>query len=562
MSANSNDRIHPLGAAASAESLPVHLNDPFDYIPHPLCRAAADEVFRHLGEHPEWQAELAEGKMFGVLIIRGSDGEIDFLAAFSGNLAGSNDHPYFVPPIYDMLRPDDFFRRGEAEISAINRRIASLESDPQRIAARINFEEAEREAQRRVHEFRERMRRSKALRDTRRAGCTDADELRRIDDESRYEKSEYRRLKEETGKITDAARTAAGRFEAEIARLKADRRHLSEDLQHRIFLNFRVVDSAGRKKNLCEIFADTPQGVPPSGAGECAAPKLLQYAFLNSLEPLAIAEFWYGASPKGEVRRHGCYYTACRGKCKPILDFMLQGIMLEPHGENRTAEPTVVYEDESVAVVDKPAGMLSVAGKIGGESVEAWAKRRFSEEARPVHRLDMATSGLLLIAKNSLSFKNLQEQFLRRTIRKRYAAILEGEIEPDEGRIELPMRPDPADRPRQVIDRQHGKSAITLYKVKERRAGRTLIEFEPITGRTHQLRVHSASVEGLNAPIVGDTLYGAEPAARLCLHNEYIEFSHPLTGERLHIESPADQIFTDISSIGLRGRSETESAAG
>ena len=543
MPADNTCKIHTLDAEASGIELPLRLNDPFDYVPHPLCRAAAGEVLRHLAAQSRWRQELDAGKMFGVLIVRDRAGQVGFLAAFSGNLDGSNRHPYFVPPVFDMLEPDGFFRRGEAAISEINRQLRTLEHSDLRIQVAKNFEEAKREAEARLTAFKRDAERAKSLRDARRSGTTDPALLGKLDDESRREGTQLRRLKEELKSAVEAAQAEADKFDAEIAELKAERRRRSEALQRELFASFVFVNGRGERRDLLKIFADAGESLPPAGAGECAAPKLLQYALLNGLTPLQIAEFWVGRSPKGEVRRHGSYYPACRGKCKPILDFVLQGLDVERSSvRNAIPEPSIIYEDDAIAVILKPAGMLSVEGKVDLPSVEEWARRRFAgKEPKPVHRLDMDVSGLLLIAKDLHSYKILQEQFLRRTVRKRYKALVEGVVAAGEGRISLPLRPDPHDRPRQVIDPDHGKPALTLFKVMERRDdSSTLVDFEPVTGRTHQLRVHAAAAEGLDAPIAGDTLYGAQPAARLYLHNEFIEFDHPVTGQRVAFESPID----------------------
>lgn len=535
-------KFHPLDAEALGIALPSLLNDPLDYTPHPLCRAAADEVFRHLQLHPEWSGELADGKMFGVLVVRNAAGQAGFLAAFSGNLGGSNLHPYFVPPIYDMLAPDGFFRRGETEISRINRTIAALEADEEFLRARENLERTRRQARTLVAEFRLRISEAKEERARRRKAADDPAEIERLDNESRREKSELRRLKEALNGQVTAAESRFAEFARTTADLKARRRRLSEELQRELFRHFEVVDARGCRCDLLTLFGRAVDALPPAGAGECAAPKLLQYAFDNGYEPLAVAEFWYGRSPSGEVRRHGSFYTACRGKCKPILEYMLRGVPLLRNERKTPDEPRIICDDPSFVVVDKPAGMLSVEGKVDIPSVEQWAAARYPQhpEIRPVHRLDMDVSGLLLIAKDSASYRNLQQQFLRRTVVKRYAALLEGETEAQSGTIELPLRPDPDDRPRQIADPQHGRTAITRYRVRERRDAVTRIEFEPVTGRTHQLRVHAASPDGLDAPIAGDTLYGAAPAERLFLHNEHLEFDHPQSGVRMIFDLPAD----------------------
>lgn len=534
-------QFHPLEIRDPESELPAMLNDPFDYTPHPLCRRAAEEVFGHIAQHPEWSAELDNGKMLGVLVVSTGSGEVGFLAACSGNLDGRNDHPYFVPPVYDILNPNGEFRRGEAVISDINRRIADIESGSEYLEAAAALKRVEAEAAGRLTAFRAEARRAKVGRDIRRAESSDPSILVEIDNESRREKSELRRLKAELNRQREDARAAFERLDAGLEALKSERRRRSEELQRMLFSKFIMAGIGGESKNLLDIFADAGLALPPAGAGECAAPKLLQFAVLNGLKPLAIAEFWYGRSPKGEVRRHGSCYPACRGKCKPILDFMLRGVALERRSGRRIIpDPAILYEDDCIVVADKPAGMLSVEGKADIPSVEAWALRRYAEcQPKVVHRLDMDVSGLLLIAKNLDSYRRLQEQFLRRTVKKRYSALLEGSPAADCGQIELPIRPDPTDRPRQVVDHRHGKRALTIFRVKERREGCTLVEFEPVTGRTHQLRVHSASAEGLDVPIVGDTLYGAEPAARLFLHNEFIEFLHPVTGRTMSFSLPS-----------------------
>jgi tRNA pseudouridine32 synthase/23S rRNA pseudouridine746 synthase len=320
----------------------------------------------------------------------------------------------------------------------------------------------------------------------------------------------------------------------------------SKSSQNKISLEqiLEVLNAKGEKKDLSELFKDTTQKVPPAGAGECAAPKLLQYAYQNGLIPIAMAEFWWGDSPKQEIRRHGYYYPACKGKCEPILKHMLVGLQVDENPLQKEAlrkkELEIVYEDEWLVVVNKPAGMLSVPGKSDSDSVYQQMIKRYPNATGPmiVHRLDMATSGLLLIAKNKEVHQNLQAQFKNRTIEKRYTAILDGCIKMDEGIIQLPIRPEPNDRPRQVVDHIYGKPAITRYQVIERKAEQTRISFYPLTGRTHQLRVHAAHPFGLNAPIIGDELYGIK-ADRLYLHAEYIAFQHPITNQKITIEKKA-----------------------
>lgn len=534
-------RLHVFATDIRAIPSPARFNDPFDYEPHPLCLAAAAELRAYLGTRSDWRDEIAAGKMFGVLVVSDSEGSRGFLAAFSGNLAGSNDHDYFVPAVYDMLRPDDFFRREEAAISDINRRVERLETDDGRLDALHRVAAVEEQAAVELARAREDLAHRKAERDERRRQDCDRSELDAMIRESQHLKAEYRRLKRETEQRIAAVRAASAVYEDEIAALKAERKRRSEALQMRLFGMFAMRNARGETRNLCEIFAPTPQRIPPAGAGECAAPKLLQYAYVNGYTPLAMAEFWLGRSPVGEIRHEGCFYPACRGKCGPILAFMLEGLDIERHVRSETVEPGILYEDRWLAVVEKPAGMLSVDGKGGEPSVAGWARRRFADAERVmvVHRLDMDTSGILVIAKDLDTYRNLQAQFHDRSVVKRYTARLEGDIVPDDGRIELPLRPDPLDRPRQVVDAEHGKPAVTEYRVTARHDGHTDIEFRPLTGRTHQLRVHAAHRDGLGAPIVGDALYG-RPSTRLHLHASHIEFRHPATGEKMSFDSQAE----------------------
>ena len=336
----------------------------------------------------------------------------------------------------------------------------------------------------------------------------------------------------------NALRLPIETHEASLQALKHERKERSANLQLRLFRQFRLLNYRGEVKDLCELFADTVQRIPPAGAGECAAPKLLQYAYLHGWRPLAMAEFWWGKPSQTEVRRQGCYYPSCTGKCGPILRHMLQGLDVEDNPlaqeNDKGKELEIVYEDESLVVVNKPSGLLSVPGKERDASVQALMQARLPQADGPltVHRLDMDTSGLLLIAKSKEAHQCLQAQFEQRLIRKRYIALLEGVVPNDRGSINLPLRPDLHDRPRQVVDLLHGKPALTDYEVLARKDGRTLIAFYPQTGRTHQLRVHAAHPLGLHCPIVGDTLYGT-PAERLCLHAEQLEFTHPVSGERM-----------------------------
>ena len=534
------NKLHYFADSISLLSLPEKFTYPFHYTPHPLCVAAAGEVGRYLSTKGEWQGELRKGKMFGVLIVRTGEGEVGYLAAFSGILAGKNRHTYFVPPVYDVQEPDGFFRIEEEQISGINRRIEELQADVRYKDCKQRLTDETILAGHVLDDIRERMKAAKVERDRLRSTVTRVDSEQLIR-ESQFQKAELKRQKQYWKDHLASLQAEVEVFETEIERLKAERKTRSAALQQWLFKQFRMLNARGEERDLCNLFKDTVQKTPPAGAGECAAPKLLQYAYRNGWQPLAMAEFWWGDSPKNEIRRHGYYYPACKGKCGPILKHMLQGLHVEKNPLETDmhwgTELEIMYEDEWLSVVNKPAGMLSVPGKSDIDSVYGRVRRMYPEATGPmvVHRLDMATSGLMLVAKTKEVHQNLQAQFKNRTVCKRYVAWLDGIVEKKEGHIELPLRPDPEDRPRQVVDAVHGKPAVTDYTVLHYDSGRTFISFIPKTGRTHQLRVHSAHPLGLNAPIVGDELYGKR-ADRLYLHAEYLGFIHPVSGVYMEIE--------------------------
>lgn len=534
------NKLHYFADSISLLSLPEKFTYPFHYTPHPLCVAAAGEVGRYLSTKGEWQGELRKGKMFGVLIVRTGEGEVGYLAAFSGILAGKNRHTYFVPPVYDVQEPDGFFRIEEEQISGINRRIEELQADVRYKDCKQRLADETILAGQVLDDIRGRMKAAKVERDRLRSTVTRVDSEQLIR-ESQFQKAELKRQKQYWKDHLASLQAEVEVFETEIERLKAERKTRSAALQQWLFKQFRMLNARGEERDLCNLFKDTVQKTPPAGAGECAAPKLLQYAYRNDWQPLAMAEFWWGDSPKNEIRRHGYYYPACKGKCGPILKHMLQGLHVEKNpletDMHRGTELEIMYEDEWLSVVNKPAGMLSVPGKSDIDSVYGRVRRMYPEATGPmvVHRLDMATSGLILIAKTKEVHQNLQAQFKNRTVCKRYVAWLDGIVEKKEGHIELPLRPDPEDRPRQVVDAVHGKPAVTDYTVLHYDSGRTFISFIPKTGRTHQLRVHSPHPLGLNAPIVGDELYGRK-ADRLYLHAEYLGFIHPVSGVYMEIE--------------------------
>lgn len=543
------------------KEIPEKFTFPFYYDPHPWSALAAAELQKYLETQQDWEHNfgieagktgLVIGKMFGVLVVQHESGTIGYLAGFSGKLAGKNHHAMFVPPIFDMLTEDSFFRIEEEALNVLNRRIEMLEEDPAFIALELFFDQEKELSKQRIFDQKQDVKGSKKDRGKRREKAREElpmDQFEKLKlelvDESL--KSQYylkdliryweQRLIETQQKIDV--------YKQDIDKIKQERKERSGVLQKKLFDQYKFLNRDGQVKSLLDIFEKTAQQIPPAGAGECAAPKLLQYAFLNALKPIAMAEFWWGQSPKSEVRRHQHFYPACNSKCKPILGHMLEGIDMDDNPMQQNPGPDknleYIFENELIAVINKPTEFLSVPGKDVQDSVYLRIKEKYPEADGPliVHRLDMSTSGLMVIAKTKAAHKYLQHQFIKRYVKKRYEAVLEGILENDSGTVDLPLRVDLDDRPRQLVCYEYGKASRTHWQVTERSNGRTRVYFYPITGRTHQLRVHSAHPSGLNIPIVGDDLYGIK-ANRLHLHAGLLEFTDPLTRTLLKFELSAE----------------------
>lgn len=545
----------------NTDILPPHqFTFPFCYEPHPLCRLAAAEVERHIVESGVWQGETSCGKMFGVLVVREkrkvkseksncSDGALGFIAAYSGLLAGRNDWAYFVPPVFDAQQPDGHFKVTERSISDINKEIDGIRRSADYQSAKKREEELRQSADEQIAAMKQRIASAKAERDRRRsnaqAGLLQISEAEAaaMTRESQTLKADLRRLKQRLDAQLSAAHALTVQYDERIATLRQRRRSMSDELQRWLFEQYRMLNARGEERDLIDIFSTTTHAVPPAGAGDCCAPKLLQYAYSHSLQPVCMAEFWWGESPRQEIRHHLSYYPACRSKCLPILTHMLQGLDVEPNPlmAAATEQLKIVYEDDAICVVDKPAGMLSVPGKDNVESVESLMRQRWHQyDSNPimVHRLDRDTSGLMVVARTLEAYHSLQQQFARRLAAKRYEAVLDGVPTTSEGTINLPLMPDITDRPRQCVDMQHGKPSVTTYRVVSTRANRTLVWLYPHTGRTHQLRVHCAHPLGLATPILGDPLYGRGTAApRMYLNAAELEITHPVTGRRMQWKS-------------------------
>ena len=578
---------HPIDINRYSDiNIPEGMNNPLDYEPHPLCIMVCKELQAYLAERKDWREEIDKGKMFGVLIVE-KQREIGYLAAYSGQIGGRSDWEDFVPAVFDYLQPDGYFKVHEAEITNLNRAIARLSSDEKMKEAKHIIHDLQQERQRTIAAYQEKMKEAKAKRDARRQeallaakenGATDGsglspEEEQMMIKESQFMKAELRRLKKALSEKT-TLETEYAEFQENLQQMKQLRKTLSDALQQWLFMQFRMLNYQGESKDLLEIFRDEAllgnqniitsrvaalKMVPPAGSGECCEPKLLQYAYLHGLKPLQMAMFWWGESPKEEIRHHLQYYPACNGKCKPILHWMLPDSIFESSASDAHIynKVEILYDDRELAVIHKPEGLLSVPGKdIHQPSIYAWARKQYPEAEGPliVHRLDMATSGLMIIAKTEFAYHRLHQAFLYHHVQKKYVAIVcpkdqeaEERIlrlasgENHRGIISLPLMPNYLDRPRQIVNHEQGKEAITEYEVlgSEERHHLRLALF-PKTGRTHQLRVHCAHHEGLNAPILGDPLYGNEKAPRLYLHAEEITFKHPLTGKTMTIMRKAD----------------------
>ncbi len=555
-------------ALLSGIDFPERMNNPLDYQPHPLCIAVCKELQTYLSEREDWREEIDKGKMFGVLIVENAQPasgapKIGYLAAYSGQIGGRSDWDDFVPAVFDYLQPDGYFKTHEAEISGINQSIRKLEANTHMKEAKGLILQLQEERKHTIAAYQEKIKKAKAKRDARReAGSLNPEEEAEMVKESQFMKAELRRLKKSLSEKT-SLETEYEAYQADILSLKQLRKTLSDALQQWLFSQFRMQNHEGESKDLLEIFRDAalrdyPQAtiatsriaalkmVPPAGSGECCEPKLLQYAYSLGYKPLQMAMFWWGESPKEEIRHHLHFYPACNGKCKPILQWMLPASTFEPAAVDLSLYNKVetLYEDREIAVIHKPEGLLSVPGKDAAQpSVYALMRSKYPEATGPliVHRLDMSTSGVMMIAKTEFAYHRLQKAFLNHQIQKKYVAIISGKVIPEKGIISLPLMPDYLDRPRQIVDHELGKEAITEYEVLEPVDDSHLrIALYPKTGRTHQLRVHCAHQEGLKAPILGDPLYGNEKAARLHLHAEEITFEHPLTGKKMTITRKAD----------------------
>ena len=541
--------------------LPKKFTFPFYYEPHPLCEIATNEVqtylktqtdFKHNFGLDDSKKGLIIGKMFGVLVVQNQQGEIGYISAVSGKLADTNSHKKFVPPVYDMLTKNSYFLNEEELLNSINSEINKLESNTEYLDLLLQLKKEKKRAAIDINEKKQELKTAKKERDLKRDKAHF--ELKPEDyaifektlaKESLEAKYFYNNVTRYWEYTLNVVKEKLAVFTNQIEALKEERKTKSAGLQQYLFEQYQFLNSKKEIKNLAQLFTETSVLKPPAGSGECAAPKLLQYAFLHDLKPLAMAEFWWGQSPNAAIRKHQQFYPACQGKCKPILTHMLSGIEMDtnPMLQNPAIgkELEYLFEDDDLIVLHKPAEFLSVPGIHIQDSVYTRVKHKYPNITGPiiVHRLDMSTSGILLIAKNKDVHKNLQSQFINKTVKKRYEALLDGKLKNDSGTINLPLRVDLDDRPRQLVCYEYGKPAITDWKIIEKKNDKTRVHLFPISGRTHQLRVHCSHKLGLNTPIIGDDLYGKK-ANRLHLHAAEITFTHPTTKEQMNFIKKAE----------------------
>ena len=558
---------------------PLQFTDPFRYVPHSAVRMAARLVIDRIEANEQLASDLSEGKMLGVLVCKTPDnGRPCYIAAFSGNVGGRSTIEGFVPPIFDLLAPDGYFKIHEAKITDINHRIQILSSSEALNDCRVSLNSKIQNRDTTLNLFREKMALSKKERDVLRAAGVSQEDDARLIRESQFEKAELKRLKTTLQAEVDSAQAELNALLGEIEYLKKQRAQMSDELQDWIFKQYIVHNALGESASISEVF-ERQNLVPPGGTGECAAPKLLEYAYRNGLQPLAMGEFWYGKASETAVRVHGHFYPSCTSKCGPLLGFMMGGLIFGRSSFGQTCQRyNLVYEDADIIVVEKPSGMPSVPGLDGRVSLQEFLEKAYGHDIHAVHRLDMDTSGVIIYAKTAEAVIDLRKQFEEHTIKKTYSARLspiaegmasetvlppwpqgEGPSASWEGsflkpcpreeataaHISLPLAADYDERPRQKVDFKQGKPALTEYEIVSENADGTIdIRFYPVTGRTHQLRVHSAHALGLCRPIIGDLLYGGHSITstdshpdRLHLHALSITFRHPCTGKELTFTS-------------------------
>ena len=544
----------------SGIEVPDKFTFPFYYEPHPLAIVATKEIQEYLEKQTDFKHEFglkgtelknAIGKMFGVLVVKKTDNSLGYLAAFSGKLADNSFPDKFVPPIFNMRSEGSFYIQGEKKIEKIGAKIQLLKKDENYLSLKKLLKKLRKKIEEDLAAQRKKMQLSKL---SRRLQKKEASKIldekkfetltKKLTQESFNDQFYFRELQQYYDHKINKTKSKVLEFEDQIKQYTQKRKEISTNLQQTLFEKYQFLNQFKEQKGILDIFHN-PSSRPPAGAGDCSAPKLLQYAFQHELTPVAMAEFWWGISPNSEVRKHKNFYPSCQSRCKPILNHMLKGIEMDENlihkNLSKNQELRIVFEDNDLVIVNKPPEFLSVPGKEIKDSVYTRIKQKYPEATGPliVHRLDMSTSGIIVLTKTKEANKILQSQFIKRTIKKRYVALLSGKLSKKQGVIKLPLRLDLDDRPRQLVDFINGKKAETNWNVISKNDTHTRVHFYPITGRTHQLRVHAAHKVGLNTPIKGDDLYGNKQD-RLYLHAEFIEFIHPTSRNKISFTVPAD----------------------
>ncbi len=533
-------KFHSFQSNINAIELPEEIAYPHNYTPHKIAKLASEKLQNYLENQIDFTHDFGLhssnglGKMFGVLVVKNKFNEIGYLAAFSGKLSDRTLHKHFVPPVFDTLDTNNFYIKAENQLNELTKEIETLSEDNRYLDLKKQYHTQNQLNKEFLEAERAKIKNRRKLRKAQ----NEVDNQKNINEE--FYLREYEIYLND--KLKPLKTLFTNKYE-EIDSLKQKRATLSANTQQKLFRSYLFLNGNHEKANLLDLFEESPQNIP-AGAGDCCAPKLFQYAYHNELTPIALAEFWWGKPLTSTIRKHKQYYPACTGKCKPILTHMLQGLKVQNTPLltelNKIDSLDILYEDEHLIAINKPHDVLSVSGKEIEHSIEYLVKRNYPKATGPliVHRLDMSTSGILLIAKSKEVHKKLQEQFINKTIEKRYIALLEGVLPKDKGTIDLPLRVDLDDRPKQMVCYKHGKKALTKWEKISIENNSTRIYFYPISGRTHQLRMHAAHPKGLNIPIVGDDLYGNK-ASRLCLHAEQIKFIHPVSKNEIIVHSPA-----------------------
>ena len=488
--------------------MPQALTFPYHYRPHPWVEKAALCVRTHLDHY----AQNQPGRLVAVLVVRKNDGQIGF---YAGCDQFDSEDSFFVKSFWQQLPAAHF---------------PSIQTDylSEALEQRAKAEEA-------YLQFRSAARERKALRRSARLNHT-AD-LTQLAIESQRDSRELDRLKALLSQAIREEEKMHYRIHSETQKaLYADWRHRLEQIQ--------LSNAIGQQQSLFQLLSDSIEKEEWLKALlRSSLPALINLARKNQDKLLAFGSFWWGRLPSHDVRQNGVFYSFAKERHARFLDFQLLGESLETnllavdHFAHWKAD--IIYEDDDLVAVNKPAGMLSVPGKHPVNNVYNTVLSLYPQASGPMllHRLDMATSGVLLFAKNKTTHQQMQNAFAQGWIKKRYIALLEKCPESLQGSINLPLCLNPLDRPRQMVSRAYGKAALTEYEVLGNEGLLTRVAFFPKTGRTHQLRLHAAHRRGLNSAIVGDDLYG-HPAERLYLHAESLQFTHPKTGQLITIKAP------------------------